>query len=245
MYTAFAQVYDRLMDEVDYEAWALGYERLLSNQGVVPGARVTECACGTGGLTQHLAKTYRMTGVDISEDMLSVAAAKLRFQGSFIPLIAQDMRALSLHQKQDALLCTCDGVNYLLDEKELLAFFASANQNLVDGGVFIMDLSTPYKLKEALGNNTLFESKEDIAYIWQNTYNEEERIVELSLDIFVKEGESYRRINELQKQRAWSLEELKGALKKAGFCLLAVHGNIGQAPHELSERWHISARKEK
>jgi hypothetical protein len=31
MYTAFAQVYDRLMDEVDYEAWALGRGRGLPN----------------------------------------------------------------------------------------------------------------------------------------------------------------------------------------------------------------------
>lgn len=244
MYTAFAQVYDRLMNEVDYEAWAEGYERLLSEQGVKQGARVTECACGTGSLTGYLAKSYRMTGVDISEDMLSIAADKLRRKGGFIPLIAQDMRGLSLHQKQDAILCTCDGINYLLDEDELCAFFTSAHQNLAENGVFIFDLSTPYKLKEILGNNTLFESKEDIAYIWQNSFDKEKNIVELSLDIFVKEGESYRRILEWQRQKAWTKEEIKRCLKSAGLTFLSLHRDIGGAPHDKCERWHIVARKE-
>ena len=48
MYADFA-VYDRLMQDVDYAAWAAFYMALLDSLGVSPGAAVAECACGTGG----------------------------------------------------------------------------------------------------------------------------------------------------------------------------------------------------
>ena len=50
MYQAFAELYDELMDDVDYESWADYYTRLLSIYGIRNG-KICECACGTGGLT--------------------------------------------------------------------------------------------------------------------------------------------------------------------------------------------------
>ena len=47
MYTAFASVYDRLMADVDYLAWARFYHELMERYGV-PRGKVCECACGTG-----------------------------------------------------------------------------------------------------------------------------------------------------------------------------------------------------
>ena len=47
MYADFAQVYDRLMQDVDYTGWAVYYMSLLQKAGIEPGALITECACGT------------------------------------------------------------------------------------------------------------------------------------------------------------------------------------------------------
>ena len=70
MYQDFAEIYDRLMDNVDYEAWAEYYARLLSIYGIKSG-KVCECACGTGSLTLPLYRAgFQMTGVDLSREML-------------------------------------------------------------------------------------------------------------------------------------------------------------------------------
>ncbi|MBQ9300601.1 MAG: class I SAM-dependent methyltransferase, partial [Clostridia bacterium] len=91
MYTAFATVYDRLMQSVDYDGWAAYYAQMLKRRGVESGS-VCECACGTGSLTVRLQRLgYAMTGVDLSQEMLSVAAAKARENGVFIPFVLQDM----------------------------------------------------------------------------------------------------------------------------------------------------------
>ena len=78
MYADFALVYDRLMAEVDYEAWARHYQTLLARNGVAEGAFVLEAACGTGNLSLPLARHYRLQPSDRSPEMLSVAAAKAK-----------------------------------------------------------------------------------------------------------------------------------------------------------------------
>ena len=116
MYQSFAGVYDALMAQVDYAAWAEHYHQLMQLCGVKKGARCVECACGTGSITIPLRKMgYQMTGVDLSQEMLWIAAQKARKQGMGLPFIQQDMRKLHLHRQMDAVIATCDGVNYLLN----------------------------------------------------------------------------------------------------------------------------------
>ena len=78
MYQAFAELYDELMNDVDYESWADYYTRLLSIYGI-RGGKICECACGTGSLTLPLYRRgFQMTGVDVSQEMLWQAAQKSR-----------------------------------------------------------------------------------------------------------------------------------------------------------------------
>ena len=138
MYTAFASVYDRLMADVDYLAWARFYHELMERYGV-PRGKVCECACGTGSITIALSKMgYQMTGVDLSPDMLFEASQKARRTGAMIPFVRQDMRRLHLHRCMDAVLCTNDGLNYLKDASELTDFFRAAFLSVREGGALRM-----------------------------------------------------------------------------------------------------------
>ena len=72
-YSAFAYVYDELMDNVPYDAWAEYLIGLLKENGVEDGL-VCELGCGTGQMTRRLAAAgYDMIGIDLSEEMLDVA----------------------------------------------------------------------------------------------------------------------------------------------------------------------------
>lgn len=247
MYTAFAAVYDRLMRDVDYEQWARHYARLLAGAHIQQG-NVCECACGTGSLTLVLHKLgYRMTGVDLSRDMLSQAAQKARAAGQNIPFVRQDMCRLQLHRRQDAILATCDGVNYLTTPERVRRFFRTAYAQLMPGGALIFDVSTPAKLSGTLGNHTLGCQDEDISYIWQNAYHPRTRTVDMRLSIFTRgEDGRYQRFEETQTQRAHTIEELKKYLDEAGFDSIRIYGGTAmRAPRDGDERWHVRAIRPK
>lgn len=242
MYTAFASVYDALMRGVDYTAWAGFYVSLLKERGVEDGAQVAECACGTGGLTLPLSARYRMTGVDLSEDMLSIAMGKARDAGRSIRFVKQDMAALLLHKPQDAVLATCDGLNYLTTEKQAAGFFASAYRALKPGGALAFDLSTAYKLEHVLGDRLLIDETEGLCCYWQNGWEGARRRAHMRLDIFALEsGGLWRRITEDQVQQAWTPDELIPAMEKAGFAGIRIYGDQRRAYGPREERIHISA----
>ena len=245
MYTSFAEVYDQLMDNVDYQRWADFYREILTAHGVASG-KVCECACGTASLTIPLNRRgYQMTGVDLSQEMLWIGAQKARKLGMGIPFVQQDMRRLHLHRQMDAVIATCDGVNYLLQDTDVLAFFTSAYNALRPGGVLAFDVSTPWKLENLRGNQIICEDRPEITYMWQNRFDAGKALLDMHLCIFVRQKDgSYRRIDEVQRQRAHTVENLRSLLHGAGFTNVRVFGNSRmEAPREGEQRWHIVAVK--
>ncbi len=248
MYTSFARVYDRLMDTVDYAAWAGHYQRLMDACGVPRQGKCVECACGTGNLTLPLARAgCKITGVDLSEDMLALAMEKARRAGVTAPFVRQDMRSLLVPRRVDCVLCTCDGVNYLTDRAQAAQFFSAAYNALRPGGALIFDVSTPDKLQKTLGCNTLFSDDEEIAYIWRNRWDESAALVTLELSIFVRRPDgAYDRLEERQTQRAHTRRELRQWLLDAGFSDPRFYGRLRMTPPRTGDdRWHVAAVKER
>lgn len=245
-YGDFAAVYDRLMADVDYAAWAEYLASLLKSGGVQPGEPVLDCACGTGEITLRLSREgYRMTGVDLSEQMLEIAQKKARKAGLKIPFVCQDMRSLSLHRPVSAIVCACDGVNYLLSDMDVSAFFVSANRSLKPGGLLLFDFSSAYKLEHMLGGQTFGEDGADCTYLWQNCFDPESRLLEMRLAFFLPDGTGkYTRFDERHVQRAHTIDEIFAALEHAGFMLEGVYDAFTcNAPHAESERIQFAARK--
>lgn len=243
-YRGFAGIYDLLMDDFDYPAWADYYMQLLAEVGVQPKA-ICECACGTGALTMHFAKKgMRVTGVDISREMLELAAEKARENGVMVQFVCQDMAKLQLPKPVDAIICGCDGVNYLTSDKRVCAFFEAAHAAIRPGGAFAFDISSAHKLRNVLGNNFFGEERDEAAYIWQNSLDGD--IVNMDLTFFIcEEDDLYRRVTETHRQRAHEIENLVSLLKETGFTGIKVYGDrTFAAPAEEEMRIHFCAVRE-
>lgn len=240
MYSRMAEWYDRLMDDVDYAAWAAYYA------GLIPGAEsVCECACGTGALTLELLRRgYRVTATDLSGDMLRVAEAKLRKAGLRAPLVQMDMRALALPGPVDAVICCCDGLNYLTADEDALAFLRSARESLKSGGALAFDVSTRAKLR-AMDAQVYCDERDDVAYIWKNRWDGAGDLLRMELSFYEREpGGLYRRFGERHVQRGWEPEELCALLERAGYTDIRVFGDKTALPPAPGEaRAHFSARK--
>lgn len=242
-YTDFALVYDALMKkDVDYEKWADYIENLFDMYGAAPSL-VCDVACGTGNITIPLARRgYDMTGVDASESMLNIAREKA--EGLDILFLNQSMTKIDLYGTMGAFLCMIDGINYVLSPKSLLNFFTKIKTCFMDEGApFIFDISSEYKLKEIIGQNTFVHSDRDIFYTWQNRYIENKKLSDMFLTFFVKDGSKYRRFEERHLQRAWSIDEIEYLLKKAGFETVDTYGELSfEKPDKNAERIVFAAR---
>lgn len=245
-YGAFAELYDLLMDDFDYPAWARYYLELIAREGVRPKT-MCDCACGTGSLSvPFAARGIRLTGVDISAEMLEVAAQKARKNGVQAMFVCQDMCKLALPRPVEALVCGCDGVNYLLNEERLEAFFSAAFRALKPGGVLAFDISSAYKLEHVLGNGFFGEERDEVAYLWSNTYDADKRTVRMDLTFFREEQSGlYRRFSEAHTQRAHMPEEIIRALEKCGFANIKIYGDrTFEAPKSDELRIHFTAVRE-
>ncbi len=240
MYQDFAGVYDRLMQDVDYVQWADYYMRLLQTHDA-KAARIVECGCGTGSLTRHFAKWYHVTAIDCSEDMLQIACDKLADCPN-VQLSLQDMRCFQSHGEQDAVLATCDAVNYLLNEDDVLNFFHSSYKALKTGGMLLFDISTPHKLFCVLPGVPWVDDAEDLSYIWHNEV--EDSVLHMYLSIFCKDGDVYHRIDEEQTQTCFPKERYIAMLTQAGFGNIRIFGDQTlEPPAETEYRYHFTAIK--
>ena len=243
-YENFAQLYDKLMDEVDYNEWANYLKRIIEEFNS-DANHILDLACGTGNITIPMSTLgYNLWGVDISEEMLSIAENKARIFGQNIRFIKQDMRNLNLTKTFDVVTCGCDGVNYITREYELEKVFNDIFRILNPRGIFIFDISSFYKLKHVLGNNTFVEEKDGIFYCWENEFNIESSIVTMRLNFFVLDGKIYRRIEEIHNQKAYKTDEIYHMLSKSGFTNIEIFDEFTfSKPNDKSERIFFVAKK--
>ena len=245
MYEQFAALYDRLMDDFNYPAWADYYLALLKRHGVQPKLLV-ECGCGTGSMSVEFARRrMKLIASDLSEDMLRAAQEKARKSGVMIPFVQQDMRELSIHRPAEAVLCCCDGVNYLTDRESVCAFFRAAYSALRPGGALAFDISSRYKLKDKMGDAFFGEERDEVAYLWQNQYDAETNVILMDLTFFVRrEDDLYERFTEQHEQRAHTKEEILEWLAGCGFVEATAYGDRNfDPPAPDCERIHFIAKK--
>lgn len=235
-YTVFADIYDDFMGNIPYETWSNNIAGLLKEYDITEGI-VCELGCGTGKLTELMAKKgYEMIGIDNSEDMLSVARESCRED---ILYLLQDMRELELYGTVEAVISVCDSMNYLVNDGELEEVLRKVNLYLERDGIFIFDMKTEYCYEKVLGDSVQYEDTEDMALIWENHYDNQSKIHSYDLTMFISydEEECFTRYRETHYQRAYSVNEVKAAVKAAGMELLKViDADSMKEPGESSER---------
>lgn len=232
-YGALAAFYDRLMSDIDYQARADYTLALMARHGCPHPESLLDLACGSGSLTQALARRgIDMTGVDASADMLAEAQAK---QSGGILYLQQDMRRLDLYGTVSGAVCALDSLNHILRTADLLQIFRRLGLFIEPDGLLIFDVNTPYKHRCVLGDNAFVFEEEDFLCIWRNRYISRTDEVDMQLDFFVANGMAYDRMTDHVRERAYALSTWKRLLLQAGFELVGVYGDLRMEPPQPEE----------
>ncbi len=244
-YEALAVSYDRLTNDVDYRATVDFYYEILKQEGLRPRTAV-DLACGTGSVTAILAeKGLRVIGVDMSEEMLTVAQQKAAELSNMPMFLCRPLQELYLPRGVDMAVCALDSLDYITDPEDCAEAIRRVYKALNPGGIFIFDVNTPEKLR-AMDGQVFLDEDDDVYCVWRGEFDQETNICSYGMDLFQRQGNHWQRSFEEHREYAYTQEQLISYLKAAGFTHILVYADRRlEAPREGEQRIYIKARKGK
>ena len=241
MYGEFSYIYDKLSFDIDYEGYAKNIKD-LAKKYEIGNENMLELACGSGMLTQYFFDDFeRIDALDISTDMLNCFAEK--YDIDKVNLIYYDMVAFEQKNFYDLIVILLDSVNYVTNPADLEKLFRNSYDNLKDDSLFVFDINSEMKMREIFGSECYVYEYEDIFYTWDNYL--EDDLIDMNLNFFVENPDgTYKRIEEYQQERIYSIEYVKSLLEKIGFTDIRIfdEDTMGVV-NEESLRVLFSARK--
>jgi len=244
-YQALAESYDRLTNDVRYEEVVAFYFEILRREGLKPRTAV-DLACGTGSVALLLAgKGLDVVAVDMSEDMLCVAAQKAQDCPRPPRFVCQKLEELQLPRGVDLAVCALDSLDYITEPELCRRAIRRIYRVLNPGGCLIFDVNTPEKLR-AMDGQVFLDEDDDVYCVWRGEFDEQTNICSYGMDLFQRQGNVWHRSFEEHREYAYSQEQLTKYLKAAGFTHIEVYADrLFEAPREGEQRIYFKARKGK
>lgn len=238
----YADYYDLLYRDKDYQGETDAIVALLDRHGVRPPARIVEFGCGTGIHGSLLAQAgFHVVGIELSSSMARRARERetekdADGQGRF-RCVEGDIRNCQVEGKFDAALSLFHVVSYLTTERDLHQAFDNVRRHLVPGGAFLCDVwhlpgvlrDPPQPSSRALETPELLLTRRASPLIVPEHAG---RITEVHYELEVTDrdtGET-RTLTEVHTMRAWEIDELAQACKVSGLELAESSGGFDGEP---------------
>ncbi len=237
-YAQYAPFYDDEDTSSDSTDKAAFLEKILHKRA--PHAKsILEIACGTGNILKPLSTQYDVAGLDLSSKMLEMARKKL----PNTPFYEGDMVNFKLHKKFDVILCIFDSINHLTHFDQWEATFDSVKAHINDGGVFIVDINTIYKMERFAAFRPIYEIRKG-NYHLINIEKQHSGLYNWNIDVFTPtEGTAtmYKLRHTSIPIAAYPYEQVEQSLK-VRFNQVQTHTPDGEPISDTTDRIYFSCK---
>ena len=142
LYEDLAWTWPIISPPEEYREESERIKKIILQYSQIPVRTLLNLGCGGGHVDSVLKKYFKITGVDVSKNMLALAK-KLNPQASYV---RGDMRRIRLKKRFDAVLIH-DSINYMLTQNDLRTAFRTAHVHLKPGGVLYTFVEEHDKLR--------------------------------------------------------------------------------------------------
>lgn len=243
-YERFAEVYDALQTDIPYNRYV---EWVNTHAPSNEFPNLLDIGCGTGVLGLMLANAgYKVSGIDLSEDMLAMAAKRFTEAGLQVPLYCMSMDELDGFDSLDAITIAIDSLNYVVEESAVYVTLERIYEALRDGGQLFFDVHSLFKMDEIFLDGPFTYDDSEISYVWHTEPGDFDHSVIHHMTFYVRDAASdlYERFDEEHVQRTFSIEQYMTWLRNIGFTDVEVTADFtDEAPEYESERIFIRAVK--
>ena len=187
------------------------------------GGLVIDLGCGSGILARTLTEAgYDVLGVDLSEDMLRLAAAHAP-AARFVHGSVLDFDVLPCM----AVTAVGECLNYAFDERtsldEVARLFRRVHQVLQPGGVLLFDVAGPGRLGPGRTHQAIHDGGSWTLHL-QAAEDEAGTTLTRDITVFRRVGKLYRRSDERHVLRLYPRDEVAEELTRTGFEVRRVPG---------------------
>ncbi|MCA1994289.1 MAG: class I SAM-dependent methyltransferase [Coleofasciculus sp. S288] len=188
----------------------------ILHQSKIHEGLVVDLGCGSGLWAEELTKAYyQVLGVDISESLIAIARKR-------VP--DAEFRIESLFKADippcNAVTSVGECLNYLFDPdndcQTLIDLFCRIYSALTPGGVFVFDIAEPGQVIQESPTKGFTEGEDWIVLV-EKEENREKRTLTRRIITFRKEGEYYRRDDEVHHVQLYEATDIARKLSEVGF----------------------------
>lgn len=213
MWTKLAKYYDLLYAWKPYEEEANIIHDLIQKHKKTSGSEMLDVACGTGNHIQFLKKHYKITGIDLSKNMLKIAKKKfpnLKFQQA-------NMISFDLKKKFDVIICLFSSIGYVKTYDNLKKTIACFSKHLKNGGVLIIE---PFITKKAYKSGKLsatFIDEPNIKMCRMNISQKRGNLAILDFHFLIATKEGVEYLRDKHELGLFDIDKFLKILKDNGF----------------------------
>lgn len=226
-YSKLAEIYDHIMENVDYDVWADFIDEIIQVHHPNPQT-ILELACGTGSLALSLDELmcYDIVGTDKSPAMVAKAQSKKGPHQNSIAFREMDFLNITIDKKFDAVVSIFDSINYLHESKSIKKLLVEVKKVLTPQSLFIFDFTTPRNSTQAIDylHNERGYTSNNYRFSRESRYDEERQIHynDFEIEKLKDDGSTVtNRYFEQHKQRIYTLQQMLNIIEDTEYEVVA------------------------
>ncbi len=182
-----------------------------------------DLGCGTGRFTIELAKRgYKMTGLDITCEMLEIAKMKAKQHNLKIKFIKADIRNFKLLKKTE-IVWARGSIGDIIDQDEVRKALLNIKNNLARNGLFIFDVRDfqyhydRYRTNPGPETRTIQGINRKTVFTFDYRMDKDSRIGNITEETTVQDPKETKTYNTRHQLRHYTKREIAGLVRDAGF----------------------------
>ena len=190
---------------------------------------VLDLCCGPGRFAIPLARMgYNVTGVDVTDFLLNIAANRASLENVEVELVNEDMRRFHRPGSYDLVLNMFTSFGYFQDHSDNMRVLENINESLRQGGKFVLEIMGKETLASIFHPVTDEETDEGVLLIQRHRIAAGWNRIENDWMLIDNDNLLGR-----WKFSHWvyCATELKNMLLDAGFSTVEVYGDLEGAPY--------------
>jgi len=223
VFNNYAKYYNLLYKDKDYVRETAYIHKLINRFSIFPVESILDLGCGTGNHAALLSKMgYFIDGVDLSEEMISIAQTK---ECDKLQFFRGDIASIDLKKEYDVIVSLFHVISYITNSKDLEDVFHNISRHLKKNGILIFDCwygPAVLTQKPEVRVKRLEDENFAITRIAEPIIYPNENTVDVNYEILIKDmsTKEYEKVYETHKMRYFFRPEIESILKQHQLSLL-------------------------